>query len=76
MKEIIMGVGKDAPVTTNEQGGKQSSSPYAFHLLPIRALFAAAEVAKYGAEKYGETRQNRNYTKIPIDEHINHAVAH
>ena len=72
----IFGVGKDAPIATNEVGGKQSDTPYGFHLLPIQALFAAAEVAKYGAEKYNETRLNRNYTKIPADEHINHAMQH
>ena len=33
-------------------------------------------MAQYGAEKYGETRLQRNYTKIPADEHINHAIQH
>lgn len=36
-------------------GGKQSTTPYAFHMLPPNAVFAAAEVARKGAEKYGET---------------------
>jgi len=44
--------------------------------MPTRAIFAVAQVAKYGAEKYGETRTNRNYTKIPTDEHINHCIQH
>ena len=35
--------------------GKQSATPYAFHMLPPNAVFAAAEVARQGAEKYGET---------------------
>ena len=39
-------------------------------------MFAAAEVALYGAQKYNETRLNRNYTKIPPDEHINHCIQH
>lgn len=39
-------------------------------------MFAAAEVAKYGADKYGETIHSRNYTKIPVEEHINHAIQH
>lgn len=39
-------------------------------------MFAAAEVARYGAEKYGETVDDRNYTKIPSADHINHAVQH
>ena len=66
----------DAPVIENENGGRQSSTSYAFHLLPIDAIFAAAEVAKSGADKYGETFGNRNYTKIPVEDHINHCIQH
>lgn len=66
----------DAPVVENEHGGKQSSTAYAFHLLPIDAVFAAAEVAKAGADKYGETFGDRNYVKIPAEEHINHCIQH
>lgn len=72
----IAGVEPDAKVTTNENGGKQSDTPYGFHLLPISALFDAAKVAKYGADKYGETFDQRNYTKIPTIEHLNHALQH
>lgn len=39
-------------------------------------MFAAAEVAKYGADKYGESFDSRNYTKIPVTDHINHAIQH
>ena len=39
-------------------------------------MFAAAEVAKYGAEKYDETLFDRNYKKIPPEEHVNHAIQH
>lgn len=39
-------------------------------------MFAAAETAKYGAEKYSETLQNRNYKRISAEEHINHAIQH
>lgn len=74
--DVILGVGKDVPVIVNKEGGKQSHSPYAFHLLPVHAMFAAAEVAKAGAEKYGETFGNRNYTKIPPEEHIGHCIQH
>lgn len=52
---MILGVQPDVPTETNAAGGKQSKTPYAFHFLPPRAVFAAAEVAKYGAEKYSET---------------------
>lgn len=39
-------------------------------------MFAAARVAKEGADKYDETRNERNYKKIPTDEHINHCLQH
>lgn len=73
---IVLGVQPDAPTEVNVNGGKQSATPYAFHFLPPHAMFAAAEVAKNGAEKYGETLLNRNYKKIPPEEHINHAIQH
>lgn len=72
----VRGVDPDAPVVTNEKGGKQSDSPYAFHMIPVSSVLAAAAVCAYGAKKYGETIGNRNYTKIPTEEHINHAIAH
>ena len=75
-KEYILGVEPDAPVVENDNGGKQSDTPYGFHLLPVSALFDAARVAKYGADKYGETFDKRNYTKIPTIEHLNHAIQH
>ena len=74
--DTIQGVGPDVPVTTNEYGGKQSETPFGFHLLPASALFEAARVAQYGATKYGETFEERNYTKIPTVEHLNHALQH
>ena len=76
MMAIITGVQPDVPTVTNEQGGRQSATPYAFHFLPPHAVFAAAEVAKYGAEKYGETLLDRNYKKIATEEHVNHAIQH
>lgn len=75
-KSILLGVTPDAPVVTNENGGKQSASPYAFELLPPHALFEAAAVAKHGADKYGESFGNRNYTKIDSKSHLNHALQH
>ena len=75
MQEIL-GVEPDAPVVENENGGKQSDTPYGFHLLPMSALFDAARVAKYGADKYGETFEKRNYIKIDAKEHVNHALQH
>lgn len=64
------------PTVTNEDGGRQSETLYGFHLLPVRAIFAAAQVAKYGADKYDETVDERNYTLIPPRDHINHCIAH
>ena len=75
-QEYIFGVTPDAPVVTNEKGGKQSASPYAFELLPPYALFEAAKVARHGADKYGETFGDRNYTKIDSKSHLNHALQH
>lgn len=66
----------DAPVIENENGGKQSGTPFAFHMIPPIAMFKAAEVCGYGARKYGETYDNRNFTKIPVEEHVNHAIQH
>lgn len=39
---MILGVQPDMPLETNEAGGKQSATPYGFHLLPPHAMFAAA----------------------------------
>lgn len=72
----VKGVEPDAPVVTNAQGGKQSDTPYAFHMIPTSSIFAAAQTLGYGAKKYGETINDRNYTKIPTEEHINHAIQH
>lgn len=75
-KEIVFGVAPDAPIVTNENGGKQSDTPYDFTLIPVASILKAAEVAKYGADKYGESFGNRNYTKIPAIDHVNHAIVH
>jgi hypothetical protein len=69
---VIAGVGKDAPTVTNSSGGKQSASPYRCDLLPARAVMAIAEVLKHGADKYGDN----NWRKIPVADHLNHALAH
>lgn len=76
MSKIQMGVHPDAPMVTNDQGGRQSATPFAFHLLPVNALFAAAEVVKQGADKYDEKDGERNYLKIPVKDHINHCIQH
>lgn len=63
-------------MVTNAEGGKQSATPYGFHLLPVHAMFAVAQVVKYGADKYDETVDERNYTKIDPADHIGHCIQH
>lgn len=76
MKKVSKALAPDAPVKVNEHGGKESHSPYDFTFLPPRAMFAAAEVVRYGADKYGDTFDERNHYKIPTLSHLNHAIAH
>lgn len=70
--KAVKGVGPDAPTVTNENGGKQSATPYRFDLLPSSALFDAAETLAHGADKYGA----RNWENISIPDHLNHAAQH
>lgn len=74
--DYLFGVRPDVPVVENENGGRQSDTPYGFHLVPTSAIFDAAKVLKYGADKYGETFDKRNYTKISSIDHLNHALQH
>lgn len=69
---VVSGVGPDAPVAVNGQGGKQSATQHRMDLLPARATLAVAEVLKYGAEKYAPN----NWRNIPLDDHINHMLIH
>jgi hypothetical protein len=69
----IDGVGPEAPVVTNEQGGKQSSSPYSLiKSFPCRGVLEVAKVVKTGLERYAPD----NWRKIPRVDHLNHAIAH
>lgn len=69
---MIDGIGKDAEVTINENGGKQSKSPFRFDLVPPEAMFKLAEVLAYGASRYTPN----NWRLIPRNEHLNHAMTH
>lgn len=69
---VIEGVGKDAPVTVNAAGGKQSHCPYRVDLFPPRAALAVSAVLKHGADKYGEN----NWHLITVGENLNHALTH
>lgn len=66
------GLGKDAEITTNTAGGKQSRIEFAFHLLDAPAIMALANVVYQGAEKYARD----NWRLISEEEHLNHALAH
>lgn len=84
INELLPGVGKDAPVTTNANGGRQSDSPYFFRALPPLALAAVARVmreaaAKYDADTPGGPFQNvleRNWHRIEDWEHLEHVYHH
>lgn len=69
---VFRGVGPEAPMVVNAQGGKQSDSAYRFDLLPGRALSEVAAVLKEGADKYGEW----NWLKIGTNSHLNHSIVH
>lgn len=67
-----LGMGPDAPITQNEQGGSQSEIPYDFATLDPRSMLKLAEIAAYGDAKYGAD----NWRKIPVRDHLNHMIAH
>lgn len=69
---IVVGVGPDAPIVTNEVGAKQSHSPYRMDLIDAKALLKIAQVHKQGGDKYGDT----NWRGISVNDHINHALVH
>lgn len=69
---MVKGVTPDAEIITNEQGGKQSKTEYAFHLSDTDAMLALAEVLQYGATRYARD----NWRKIPAEEHFNHMLIH
>lgn len=69
---VVDGVGPDAPIVYNEQGGGQSDSPYRLDLVDPKALLDISKVLKEGADKYGEN----NWKKISINDHLNHLLVH
>ena len=69
---MVKGVDPNAPIITNEKGGKQSESKYAFHLIDDEAILALAERLAYGAKRY----ERDNWRKIPAEEHWNHCCVH
>lgn len=71
-KKSDLGIGPNAPKTTNSEGGSQSEYHYRFDLIDPLAMFALAAVLDQGAKTYGEN----NWRKIPIEDHINRAIGH
>jgi len=66
------GVSPDEPIITNEKGGKQAQTAYAFDLIDPDAILALAEVLKHGADKYGKD----NWRNITVAENFNHMLIH
>jgi hypothetical protein len=72
MEKQITGVSPDAPIVTNEKGGQQSQSDYAFHMIDAEAITDLAKRLAYGATRYSRD----NWRKIPAEEHMNHMMVH
>ena len=72
MDKKIDGVGPGVEIQTNEKGGKQSNSPYGFHLMDPEASFVLAKVLAYGAKIYARD----NWRLIDVEDHLNHALQH
>ena len=70
----MRGVGKDAPIFTNEAGGQQSALEYRFDLMPPLALAAVAQILDYGTRVRGYPEWN--WLKIEAKSHLNHALMH
>ena len=71
-KQVVAGVGPDAPMSVNEAGGRQSSVLYRADLLPAKGVLEVARILKLGAEKYGKD----NWRNIERASHVNHAMIH
>lgn len=73
MREVIKGVGQDAPTVVNGNGGRQSAVLYRFDLLDPKAMFEMTRVLDEGFKKYGA---GENWRKISIADHLNHMLIH
>lgn len=68
----IKGIGPDAEIVVNEQGGRQSRAVAAFHLMDAPTMIRLAKVLQYGASRY----ERDNWRKISCEDHLNHALGH
>jgi hypothetical protein len=71
-EKLVSGVGADAPIVTNEKGGKQSKVLYRVDLFPPLALLDVSKVLEEGARKYAPD----NWRNIDCNDHLNHALIH
>jgi hypothetical protein len=70
--KVVLGAGKDAPMTVNENGGKQSQLDYDFPSIDPLVLLRLASIASEGSKKYGRW----NWRRISLEENLNHALVH
>ena len=69
---LIPGVGPDAPIITNDDGGRHSAIPFRFDLLPPIGVLEVARIMHAGNESHGKDR----WRAVPLAEQINHALMH
>lgn len=75
MSSTLKGVGPDSPVISNEAGGRQSHVPYDLTLVDWPAILAMSEVL-LAATKPPKNYPRGNWRKIPVADHVNHAMVH
>lgn len=69
-KEDIMGWA-EGKIPDPEFNGNCNFIPFAFHLVPVRGLAKVAAVMRKG-----ERKGRSGWGKVPVEEHINHAICH
>ena len=63
---------KDGEKVVNQSGGSQSFVSARFDCIPPVVLRLLAQCLGFGARRYGD----ENWKKIPIEDHLNHAMNH